>query len=343
MLAPLLFSEYTVDQLLTEVLIFGIVTMSLIFLASYGGMVSLAQTALFGIAGFVFGNMTTIDTKGLTLGYSPWAGIIPALLITTAIGLLWGGLASRSTGIYFLMITLTYGVIANLTFGQVERISGFGGISGIVPPSIIGTTDQHPHRLYYLSLVVALLLYALVRYLMRTPFGVSLQGVRDEPVRISSLGFSVPLHRALAFTLGAFIASSAGVLFVWWNGHVDPQTIGLGATINVLIIAVIGGLRRIEGAFVGAFAYVFINDRLAETDFSVAGVKLGTFNSLIGLIFLVIVLASPDGLLGLWDRAVALMVRRPGRPIRRRRLTDHPLSSSNLPGIVPPTQRRHRT
>ena len=83
MLAPLLFSAYTVDQLLTQVLIFGIVAMSLVFLASYGGMVSLAQTAIFGIAGFVFGNMTTVDTKGLTLGYSPWAGIIPALLIAT--------------------------------------------------------------------------------------------------------------------------------------------------------------------------------------------------------------------------------------------------------------------
>ena len=82
-LAPLLFSAYTVDQLLTQVLIFGIVAMSLVFLASYGGMVSLAQTAIFGIAGFVFGNMTTVDTKGLTLGYSPWAGIIPAILIAT--------------------------------------------------------------------------------------------------------------------------------------------------------------------------------------------------------------------------------------------------------------------
>jgi branched-chain amino acid transport system permease protein len=61
-LAPLLFSAYTVDQLLTQTLIFGIVAMSLVFLASYGGMVSLAQTALFGIAGFVFGNMTTVDT-----------------------------------------------------------------------------------------------------------------------------------------------------------------------------------------------------------------------------------------------------------------------------------------
>jgi branched-chain amino acid transport system permease protein len=310
-LAPLLFSSYTVDQLLTQVLIFGIVAMSLIFLASYGGMVSLAQTALFGIAGFVFGNMTTVDTKGLTLGYSPWVGILPAILIATAIGLVYGGLAARSTGIYFLMITLTYSVIANLSFGQIERISGFGGISGIEPPSIIGTTDQHPHRLYYLSLAIAGLLYLLVRYLIRTPFGISLQGVRDEPVRMSSLGYGVALHRTLAFTFGAFMASIAGVLFVWWNGHVDPQTIGLGATLNVLIIAVIGGLRRIEGAFVGALAFVVINDRLAETDFSVAGFQLGTFNSLIGLIFLAIVLLSPDGLLGLWERATLALRRRP--------------------------------
>jgi branched-chain amino acid transport system permease protein len=310
-LAPLLFSSYTVDQLLTQVLIFGIVAMSLVFLASYGGMISLAQVALFGIAGFVFGNLTTVETKGMNLGYSPWVGIIPAILIATAIGLVYGGLASRSMGIYFLMITLTYAVIANLTFAQIEDISGFGGISGIVPPDIIGTTDQHPHRLYYLSLVIALLLYLLIRYLIRTPFGIALQGVRDEPVRMSSLGYSVALHRTLAFTFGAFMAAIAGVLFVWWNGHVDPQTIGLNATINVLIMAVIGGLRRVEGAFIGALAFVYVNDRLAETDFSIGGYKLGTFNSLIGIIFLVIVLVSPDGLLGIWERAIGLLKRRP--------------------------------
>jgi branched-chain amino acid transport system permease protein len=313
-LAPLLFSTYTVDQLLTQALIFGIVAMSLVFLASYGGMVSLAQTALFGIAGFVYGNMTTTDTKGLTLGYSTWSGILPAILITVAFGLVFGLLSSRSTGIYFLMITLTYGVIANLSFGQIETISGFGGISGIVPPSVIGTTDAHPHRLYYLALVLAILLYALVRYLVRTPFGVALQGVRDEPVRMSSLGYSVVLHRTLAFTFGAFLAAIAGLLFVWWNNHVDPQTIGLGNTINILIIAVVGGLRRLEGAFVGALVWVFVNDWLAETDFSIGGFELGTFNSLIGIIFLVIVLLSPDGLSGLWERAMTIFRRKPTAP-----------------------------
>jgi branched-chain amino acid transport system permease protein len=308
--APLLFSSYTVDALLTQVLIFGIVAMSLVFLASYGGMISLGQVALFGIAGFVFGNLTTVETKGMNLGYSPWVGIIPAIVIATAIGFVYGGLASRSTGIYFLMITLTYSVIANLTFAQIEDISGFGGISGIVPPSIIGSTEQHAHRLYYLSLVIAILLYLLVRYLVRTPFGIAMQGVRDEPVRMSSLGYSVALHRTLAFAFGAFMAAVAGVLFVWWNGHVDPATIGLNATINVLIMAVIGGLRRVEGAFLGALAFVYLNDRLAETDFSIGDHQLGTFNSLIGLAFLAIVLVSPDGLLGIWERAIGLLKRR---------------------------------
>jgi branched-chain amino acid transport system permease protein len=310
-LAPLIFSTYTVDQLMTQSLIFGIVAMSLVYLASYGGMVSLAQTAIFGIAGFVFGNMTTTATKGMNLGYDPWVGILPAIAIAIGIGLVCGALASRSLGIYFLMITLIYAVIANVTFGQIEDISGFGGISGIEPPSIIGTTDAHPHRLYYLTLVIAALLYAAVRYLIRTPFGIALEGVRDEPVRMSSLGYSVALHRTLAFTFGAFVSSIAGLLFVWWNGHVDPATIGLGSTINVLIMAVVGGMRRIEGAFLGALAYVFVNDHLAATDFSIGGVKLGTFNSLVGLIFLVIVLVSPDGLLGLWARVTRHLERVP--------------------------------
>ena len=79
-----------------------------------------------------------------------------ALVITVVAGALFGALASRSVGIYFLMITLTYSVIANLTFGQVTDISGFGGISGIPAPSFIGAVDAHQNRLYYTTLVIAL-------------------------------------------------------------------------------------------------------------------------------------------------------------------------------------------
>ncbi len=67
-------------------------------------------------------------------------------------------------------------------------------------------------------------MYALIRFILRTPFGLTLQGVRDEPVRMASFGYNVPLHRTLAFGLGAFIASLAGVLFVWWQGQIAPAT-----------------------------------------------------------------------------------------------------------------------
>jgi branched-chain amino acid transport system permease protein len=300
--APLIFNTYWVGTLLTQVLLLGIVAASLIFLSAYGGMVSLAQVALYGIAGFAIGNLTTNgNTKGLNLGWSPIAAVPVAIVITVLLGLLFGALARRSLGIYFLMITLTFSVIANLFFGQVASLSGFGGISGIPTPGFLGDVNNHPNRLYYLALVLALLVYALLRYIARTPFGLTLQAIRDDPVRMSSLGYQVALHRTLAFGFASAIAAVGGVLFAWWNGHIDPATIGLGATINVLVIAVIGGLLRLEGAWLGALVFVILNNYAQRISF-----VSDRFQTLIGLIFLAIVLVSPDGLMGLW----ALRARR---------------------------------
>jgi branched-chain amino acid transport system permease protein len=263
-------------------------------------MVSLAQVALFGVAGFVVGNATTNgNTKGLNLGWNPWWGVLLALVVTVLIGLLFGAIASRSVGIYFLMITLTYSVIANLTFGQVTDVSGFGGISGIPTPRAIGNVSAHPNRLYYVALVVSLVIYVTLRYLTRTPFGLTLQGQRDDSVRMGSLGYNVALHRTIAFAFGAFVAAVAGILFVWWNGHIDPASIDLSATIDVLVIAVIGGLFRLEGAWVGALFFVVVNNYSQQISF--IGPR---FHTLIGLIFLALVLVSPGGLIGLWERAV---------------------------------------
>ena len=180
--APVLFNTYWVSALLTQMLLLGIVAASLIFLSAYGGMVSFAQVAIYGIAGFVFGNVVTNgNTKGLNLGWSPWLGVLLAIGIATLVGILFGALASRSFGIYFLMITLTFGVIANLFFGQVTDFSGFGGISGIPAPGLIGRVDAHPNRLYYVALGTSIVVFLLLRYVVRTPFGLSLQGVRDDP------------------------------------------------------------------------------------------------------------------------------------------------------------------
>ena len=234
-----------------------------------------------------------------------------AIAGTTVLGLIGGAVASRSAGIYFLMITLTYSVIANITLGSVTKISGFSGIGGInnYTPGWIGNILDHPNRLYYIALGVAIAVYVLIRYVVRTPFGITLQGVRDEPVRMASLGYNVPLHRTLAFGFCAFIASLAGVLYVWWSGQIAPGNVGLPETINLLVMAVIGGLVRIEGAWLGAFAFTVINNYITPST-HIPGLGFGgtlfggSFNTIIGIIFLAIVVVSPDGLLGIWARVV---------------------------------------
>jgi len=311
--APLIFNAYWVDVILTQALIVGITAASLIFLSAYGGLVSLAQTMLMGTAGVMLGNMVVTkggaggETQGLNLGWDPTLSLVLALLGTTVLGLLFGALAARSTGIYFLMITLTYSVIGFYFVGQVTLVSGFSGIAGInaYTPSFIGDIANDRNRLYFIALGVAIVVYAAIRFLVRTPFGLALQGLRDEPVRMSSLGFAVPLHRTLAFGFAAFLASLSGVLFVWWQGQIAPGDIGIQSTIDLLVVAVIGGLTRIEGAWVGALAFILINNYVRDSWLTHLLDKVGiggSFNTIIGLVFLVIVLVSPDGLMGAWDR-----------------------------------------
>ncbi|MSO94200.1 MAG: branched-chain amino acid ABC transporter permease [Thermoleophilia bacterium] len=320
--APLIFNAYWVDVILTQALIFGIAAASMIFLAAYGGMISLAQTMLMGSAGFMIGNMVTKngaggETKGLTLGWNPTLALVIALLGTTLLGILLGALAARSTGIYYLMITLTYSVVGFYFVGQVTVVSGFSGIANInsYTPPFIGDIVENRNRLYYIALGVALAVYAAIRFIIRTPFGLSLQGLRDEPLRMSSLGYAVPLHRTLAFGLSAFMAALAGVLLVWWQGQVAPGDIGLQATLDLLIIAVIGGLTRIEGAWVGALAFIVIGNYIRDswlTDLLDTTHIGGSFQTIIGLTFLVIVIISPDGLMGVWDRLWGLKSGRDG-------------------------------
>jgi branched-chain amino acid transport system permease protein len=333
-LGPFLFNDYWAHQILIETFLFGITAASLIFLSAYGGMVSLAQTALFGIAGVIIGNLATKGgpggvSKGLHLGWDPTLALIVAIAMTTAIGLIFGAVASRSAGIYFLMITLTYSVIATFFLGQVTIVSGFSGIGGInsYTPGWLGDIIGHPNRLYYAAFIVAVFSYVLIRYIARSPFGISLQGVRDEPIRMSSLGYNVPLHRTLAFTFAAFLAAMSGVLYVWWSGQIAPGNVDLPETINLLVMAVIGGLARIEGAWLGAFAFIIIQNYVR--DFTFPGLGFGgtlfggSFNTIIGIIFLLIVLISPGGLMGIWDRGFAAL----GRFRRHGRTAEAPAST----------------
>jgi branched-chain amino acid transport system permease protein len=312
-LAPLLFTDFYLSQVLTKALWLGIAAASLIFLAAYVGMVSLGQVALYGIAGFAMANLVEAD-GGSPVAWNPWLGMLAGILVAVGAGLFIGAIASRSYGIYFLMITLAVGVLTFYFFAQVTQLSGFGGVNNVARPGIVSNPVSDPQNLFYIALGTSAAVYVFVRYVARTPFGLALQGVRDDPSRMRALGYNVPLLRMLAFGLGALIASFAGIISVWWNTRISPGSIDLARTIDVLVIAVIGGLYRLEGAWIGAFVF-------AALDNWTRGLELvgQRFNTVIGAIFLAIVLLSPGGLMGIWQSITDFIGRQlsgkpPGRP-----------------------------
>jgi branched-chain amino acid transport system permease protein len=316
---PSLASDFFIYVVLTEALILGIIAATIVFLAAHGGMISLAQLLLAGVAGFMFGNAALSDgARGLNLGWSPWVAVLFALGVTSVVAFLLGALGSRTTGIYFLMLTLVYAVIGFTVFAQVVTISGPGGVTSIVAPEPFNDRLT----LYYAAVWLSVLAYVAFRAIGRTNFGLALQGVRDDPVRMSSLGYNVALHRTLAFTLGGFVAGLGGLLNVWWRGQIDPASISIGPTLILLIIAVIGGISHFEGAWLGALVYVLLDTYTAEIPLiEYIGLTPDRFNTVIGLIVLLIMVLSPEGLVGILERL------RRGRGIAKP--TDH--------SIEPPT------
>ncbi len=309
-LTPLLFDEFFVSVILTKALWLGVAAVSLVFLSAYGGMVSLAQVGIYGVAGMTFANLVAAD-GGHSAAWNPWIAAIAALVVATLVGLGFGAIAARSEGIYFLMITLAFSVLVFYFFSQVTSLSGFGGVNNLDLPGLVGSPAIDPLPLFYTTLGVSVVVFIALQYISRTPFGLALQGQRDEPSRMRALGFHVTRHRMLAFTLAALIAGIAGLLSVWYNRRVSPGSINLEQTINILIIAVIGGLYRLEGAFVGALVYALL-DNYSRKWVPDVGEVLGParFNTIIGLVFLIIVLVSPGGLVGLWEKGRDRMRRR---------------------------------
>jgi branched-chain amino acid transport system permease protein len=208
----------------------------------------------------------------------------------------------RTEGIYTIMITLAIAAaFFYFTRQNYTIFNGYSGFANVVPPELFGINWRGSVPFYYLSLVCAVAAYLAVLYVSRAPFGLALQGVRDNPRRMAALGFNVFAHRVLAYTFASAIAAVGGILLVWQNAQIAPGTAGLPAVIDVLVIAIVGGLGRPIGPFIGALIYVLLrtfSPDILET-FALPGDR---FKLLIGLGFLAIVYWSPDGVLGLWDR-----------------------------------------
>ncbi len=303
---PFVVPPFFTFQIGGQTLALGLIALSLSFLAGYGGMVSLAQMTVAGIAGYVYAIFgTTATTDGLTLGWPWWAASLMAIPIATLAATLIGWLSVRTEGIYTIMITLAAGMaFYYLVHQNISIFGGFTGFQAVAAPEAFGIYWRDPLPFYFLSLACALGGYVLIKYTARAPFGVALQGIRDNPRRMAALGFNVTMHRIAAYTLAGFLAAIGGLLLVWYNALVAPGSVDTKALIIVLIIAVLGGFAHPIGPFIGAAIFVLLqNFAIDVVDRLSGGLGLrDRFNLVIGGVFLLIVLFSPDGLLGWWTR-----------------------------------------
>jgi branched-chain amino acid transport system permease protein len=294
-------------QIGAQALALGLIALSLTFLAGYGGMISLAQMTVAGLAGYMVAIFGTAATDGVTLGWPWWLAVFLGIVIAVVAATFIGWLSVRTEGIYTIMITLAIGVaFYYLVLQNYAVFNGFQGKQKVVPPILAGIYWRDPTPFYYVTLVCALAGYLFVVYLLRTPFGIALQGIRDNPRRMHALGFNVTAHRVAAYAVAGAIAAVGGVLFTWYNGLVTPGSVGTGWLINILVIAVLGGMRHPVGAFLGAIVFVLLQN------FAIDVIDRERFNLVIGVVFLVIVLFSRDGLLGWWAALSARMSTQTG-------------------------------
>ncbi|HYC64239.1 MAG TPA: branched-chain amino acid ABC transporter permease [Reyranellaceae bacterium] len=282
-------------QIAAQSLALGLIALSLTFLAGYGGMISIAQMTIAGVAGYLMAILGTSAVAEISLKWPWWLAVPLALAGSIIAAAFIGWLSVRTEGIYTIMITLAVGVaFYYLCLQNYSVFNGFQGFQQVYAPTLGGVNFREATPFYYLALFWSLAGYFFVKYLLRAPFGIALQGIRDNARRMNALGFNVTAHRIAAYAVAGAIAGVGGVLFTWYNGLVTPGSVGTSWMINILVIAVLGGMRHPIGAFLGAIVFVLLQT------FAIDMIDRERFNLVIGVVFLAIVLFSPDGLLGWW-------------------------------------------
>ena len=270
--------------LLTQMMIFAILAMSLDILLGYTGLPSFGHAGFFGVAAYAVAVLSTAYHASI------WAcvvsGIIGGMLVSAAFGLL----VSHVRDVYFLMITLALGMVLwGLSYRWITVTGGDNGISGI--PRLeahAGLPMAGPFPFYYLTLVVFIVCSALMRLFVSSPFGFTLKGIRESESRMKSLGVNTWLHCYLSYVISGAFASVAGVMWAYYNGFVGPTYLDLTASSEVFLMVTLGGPGTLVGPALGAGAIVLLKN--------VISAYTQRWLMILGTIYIMTILGAPRGL-----------------------------------------------
>ncbi len=271
--------------LLTQALIVGILAMSLDLLLGYSGMPSLGHAAYFGVGAYAVAIMTTERQVGLI------GCLVVGILLATLTAAIFGVLAIRAAGTYFLMITLALGMVVwGLAFRWVSLTKGDNGISGVPRPTLLGLELITAVPFYYFCLVSAAVAWVLMGLLVVSPFGLGLRGIRGSESRMQALGYNVWLHKYMAFVLSGAFAGFAGTLWAYYNGFVSPNDVQLVTSVETLLMVALGGPGTLIGSMLGAGLIVFLRNFVS--------VYTKRWLLILGGVYIGVILFAPTGIVG---------------------------------------------
>jgi len=284
-LAPPFVSSFLL-ALLTQAVIYAVLAMSLDVILGYIGLASLGHAAYLGLGAYSVGILAT------RYGASFWVTLVVGVLLATAVASIFGLLALRATGVYFLMITLALGMVVwGLAHRWVTMTQGDNGIAGVPRPDLgLPWSFAHGMPFYYLALAGFLLALLVLRTIVRSPFGQTLVGIRESESRMRTLGYHVWLHKYIGFVIAGAVGGFAGVLWAYYNGFVSPADLELATSVETLLMVALGGRGTLIGPALGAAAIVGLKNLVS--------VYTHRWLLILGAVYIGTIVYAPDGIVG---------------------------------------------
>ena len=284
-LAPYICSSYVL-ALLTQAVISAMLAMSLDLLLGYTGLASLGHAAYLGLGAYSVGVLTT------QYGVNFWGTLAGGIALAAGAAMLFGLVALRATGVYFLMITLALGMVVwGLAQRWVSLTQGDNGISGIPRPNLgLPWSFNTSTAFYYLVLAGFLVTYTVLSVVVRSPFGQSLVGIRESESRMRTLGYHVWLHKYIGFIIAGAFGGFAGVFWAYYNGFVSPTDVELATSVEILLMVALGGRGTLLGPTLGAGIIVLIKNLVS--------VYTQRWLLILGAIYVLTIIYAPEGIVG---------------------------------------------
>ena len=275
-----------------RIMLLGMAAMGLNLVLGYGGMVSFGHAAFIGIGAYCVG---IGEFYGLTNG---WAHILLGMIVCGLMGLMIGYLALRTSGIYFIMITLAFAQMLFFLFVSLEQFGGDDGMS--IDRAEFGLIDLYdPLRLYFLIWVALALVGLGLMFIVRSRFGVTLRAIKSNESRIEAMGLEPLRFKITGYVISAVICGLAGVLFANWQEYVSPDIMHWTRSGELMIIIILGGLGTLAGPLLGAIVFLLLEESLPMLLGAVAPAYAENWMILFGPLLIMVVLFGRGGLVGL--------------------------------------------